>query len=204
MPLPSYIPRCDTVELIDLDNLEYMVARRPANATLRAWSKLEETERRWTMFDWGCFVLLRPNRCTRLLADFASAYLLSFEATLQILKDEKFPTGSFEIWLNSQPAYGMECRGLRTLRQLEAHIRAGAISPSRVTAYSRFAGTSSGGSAAWYWPPITQAELASLRDPKLAPQDLSDWNKLSEEILVLGLMREGVVALTKLLNSAGP
>jgi hypothetical protein len=204
MALPSHISQYDTVPLLDLDQVDYLIACRPRNASLRAWTKLEETERRWTMFDWGTFVVHDGGRCTLMMQDFASAYLLSFEATLQVLKDEKFASG-FEQWLATQAAYDLECRGLRTLRHLEAHVRAGALSAKwNAKASSRFAGPSLGGTIAWYWSEITAADLGTLKHAKLQPAELPAWNDRSAKLLVLGLMRHGLYALTSLLNSAGP
>jgi hypothetical protein len=150
-PLPGNVARYGSVDLLDLDQMPYEIARRPKGATLAAWEKLEETERRWTMFDWATFVVPDANRNTMLLKDFSTAFLLSFEATLQILLDEcSFP--DFDGWLRSQPLYDIECRGLRTLRHLEAHIRPGNLSVQRdATVYSRFAHSATGGTIPWRW-----------------------------------------------------
>jgi hypothetical protein len=203
--LPSHIPRYDSVDLLDLDQLPYEIAVRPAAATLqRAWAKLEEVERRWTMFDWATFVVPHTNRNTSLLRDFAGAYLLSFESTLQVLLIER-RFSNFDGWLQSQSAYDLACRGLRTLRHQEAHIRVGDLSLRRdASVASRFAHTTTGGTVPWRWSSLEVKDLAALDNPKITPPELPQWNQLCEDKLTLGLMRHGIQSLRTLLVAAGP
>lgn len=204
MHLPSSIPRYGSVELLDLDEVPYEIARKPANATLRAWPKAEETERRWTMFDWATWAIPEHNRNSRLLRDFASAYLMSFEATLQVLSHE-LSLKSFDDWLKQQSAYDLTCRGLRTLRHLEAHIRLGHVAVNRnMAAISRFASTSLGGQVAWTWVPIALRDLRELKYPKIEESELDQWNTLCTSTLALDLMRRGIAALAAFLTAAGP
>jgi hypothetical protein len=158
------------------------------------------------MFDWATFVIHDQNRNVSLMTDFASAYLLSFEAGLQVLKEECFSNaGAFEAWLADQPLYDLETRGLRTLRHLEAHIRPGVLSVQpAAAAASRFSGPSIGGTIAWQWEPTTPKDLASLKYPKITVDELPTWNTRSAELLVLGLMRHGLTVLNALLVAAGP
>jgi hypothetical protein len=202
--LPSNVPRYDSVDLIDLDNVEYLIVERPPGPTLRAWDKLEETERRWTMFEWATFVITQPNRCQRLIDDFAGAYLLSLEVTLQVLQDERNFTPNLDSWLKRQPAYDLTCRGLRTLRHLEAHVRAARLQSQRDSrSYSRFAGAGgSGGTTAWEWPPLTPGDLQALNSPKLSGQELPAWNSQAASLLVPGLMRHGLTQFKILLENA--
>jgi hypothetical protein len=206
MALPSRIPRYDSVELLDLDHVGYVIVRPPANATLRAWMKLQEAERRWTMFEWATYVVTQPGRCLSLINDFASAYLLSLEATLQILQDETKPKPNLEAWLTLDPAYDLICRGLRTLRHLEAHVRTVTLlSQPETVSYSRFAGGGgSGSSTAWEWPALTVADLACLKTPRVTAAELPAWNAQASSLLVPGLMRHGLAQLVILLNNAGP
>lgn len=204
MPLPSSIARYNTVELLDIDQLDYVIVRRPSNATLRAWAKAEETERRWTMFDWATWAIPERDRNIRLLRDFASAFLMSFEATLQVLKHE-CSIARLDDWLGKQAAYDLTCRGLRTLRHLEAHIRPGHVAASQnMTAISRFANTSAGGQIAWTWAGIELADLKALDYPRIEEAELAQWNAFSERHLALDLMRHGVESLVAFLSIAGP
>ena len=201
MPLPSHVARYDSVELLDIDQLPYLIAVRPANASLRAWSKLEETERRWTMFDWGTFVVTHPNRCERMFRDFGSAYLMSFEATIQVLLQERFPDERQrrEPWLRQQPAYDFLCRGLRTLRHLEAHVRSGHVIARRdARVYSRFAGASTGGTVPRHWERVDRGDFALLQTPRIDASELPQWNDLCDERPVLALMRDGLLQLHEL------
>jgi hypothetical protein len=203
MILPSNVASYGSVPLVDLDHYDFAV-RRPKHSTLRAWAKLEETDRRSIMFDWATFVIHEQNRNTTLLNDFASAFLLSFEATLQVVQDEK-RFADFEGWLKSQAAYDLRCRGLRTLRHLEAHVRAGTLSVNhQARSISRFAHSTTGGTIAWSWRALEPADLAQLRSSKLDIAELPRWNAEAADLLCLGLMRHGVGALVQLLTAAGP
>lgn len=201
-PLPSSIARYDSVDLLDLDELPYVCVRRPVDATLRAWDKAEEAERRWAMFDWATFVITSPTRNVRLMQDLSSAYLMSFEATIQILKDEGRCDGS-EDWLKAREAYNLTVRGLRCLRNLDAHIRTGRLvnRSDRQTA-SRFANVMIGGTITWQWPKITDETFASLRSPKLGSTELAAFNSVVEEQSALEVMRAALMSLHEILLAA--
>lgn len=208
MSLPSNIARYDSVEIPDFDQLEYMIAKRSVSTRLpRTWTKCEECERRETVFDWATWALARPIGRTRMMNDLGSAFLLSFEATRQVLKDEMGQVGllpqGFEKWLTLQPPYDLELRGLRTLRHLEAHVRTGELeqNPDRLVD-SRFAGPTPGGRAPWHWSPIATADLTSLRSPRLLESELQTWNRRCEALLVRGLMLHGLVGLRELIQGA--
>jgi hypothetical protein len=205
MALASHIPRYNAVELIDFDALEPEIVRRPPGARLRAWAKLEEAERRVDAFDWVTHVVREPRRLTRFIGDFVSAYLLTFEATLQIAQEQAVPE-RFQGWLDCQPDYDVLCRGLRTLRNLEAHIRAGALTAARQrSAHSRFAGgTDPAQTVAWLLPPISVADLQSLKKSgrKISESELGTWNALVESEVASELMREGVRRLLTIVSQA--
>lgn len=204
MSLPGNIPTYNSVPLIDLDTFEYLIAVRQPHWTLRAWELLRETERRWTMFDWATFVVHEPGRCHNLFRDFASAYLFSFEATLQVLKIEK-PALDLKSWLRDQPSYDVICKGLRGLRNTGAHVRQVSVTPDHQrSVISRFAHTTTGGTTAWAWPGLTAADLTALSTPHLSVADLPLWNSQSADLLTLGLMRHGVLALRSLLEVLEP
>jgi hypothetical protein len=205
MALPSNVPAYGTVDLLDLDTIEYVIVQKPVGSSLRAWAKLEEAERRWTMFEWATFVITQPSRNVRLVRDFASAYLLSLEATLQVLQDQRrFP--DLKAWLAKQQAYDLICRGLRTLRHLQAHITTVHVGarPNSLS-YSRFAGAGgAGGNAAWAWADIAAADLVLLQRPPLEETERPAWNAHSASLLIPGLMRHGLTQYKALLESAGP
>jgi len=195
------VPRFGDVDLIDIDVLDPQVIRKPKDARLRAWTKLLETERRWVMFEWLAHSVRVTNRCRLLFDDFASAYLLSFEATVQLLKSEYAPGGSFEKWLGREAAYDLTVRGLRTLRHLEAHVRPGSLNHDyqRSATSLFFGGSDAGKTVAWLFPTIEPSEFASLRDPKLAGGELDAWNSTVQEVLAAELMRRGLRRLQELL-----
>ena len=192
----------EAVHLISLDATPYVYAKRPVDATLAAWSRFEETERRWTMFEWATFAIDQPRGYSLLFHDLASAYLLSLEATLQILRTERNDP-DFDAWLRSHPTYDLGFRGLRTLRHLHAHVQEVAIDVNRRNAVvSRFAHTTTGGTLAWRWQPLSAQDLQSLDRPRITVAELDDWNRLNEELLVVGLMRSGLASLRTLMTSA--
>jgi len=199
--LPSNVPRYGGVDLIDIDVLDPLIVRRPASARLRAWAKLQETERRWIMFEWLAHSVRVSNRCRLLFDDFASAFLLSLEATLQVLKAQHTSPPPFEAWLKSQLPYDLTLRGLRTHRNLEAHVRPGVLGYDygRTTTSLFFGAADSGKTTAWLLPQISVAEFSELTNAKLGPGELSAWNQVVEEIPAAELMRRGIRGLQELL-----
>lgn len=204
--LASHVPRYGSVDLIDFDALESRLVCRPQSATSRAWATLEEAERRLDYFDWLVHVVREPARMRRFAGDLITAYLLTFEATLQIVKHESFPTTGFDRWLSQQSSYDIVCRGLRTLRNLEAHIRsAGATHSSQLQEYSRFAGGIDGGcTVPWLLPPISPSEYGELLPAgrKLLASELAQWNQEAEQRSAAHLMRHGVERLIELVIAA--
>ena len=203
MSLPGSVATYDSVPLIDLDECGYLVAVRQPHWKLRAWSALEETERRWTLFDWATFVVHQPRRCENLFRDLASAFLFSFESTLQVLKRERRSCDT--RWLESQSPYDVVCKGLRGLRNTGAHVRQVPVAANNRRAIaSRFAHSTTGGTTAWAWPEITPSDLVAVDTPHLTVSDLPAWNAESDELLALGVMRHGVIALRDILSAAEP
>jgi hypothetical protein len=207
MGLPSNVPRYDSVDLVDLDHLEYLIVHRPKTSPLRAWGKLQETERRWAMFDWATHVIREPNRCVMLINDFATAFLLSFEATLQVLKAEAKLPQPFEAWLRTLPDNDLVCRGLRTLRHLEAHVRTGTLAVSRVAiGSSRFAsGGGPGSTIPWLFPEMTASDISvALQTPRITLAELPAWNTIATQTPAVQVMRQGLTSLTKIVVAADP
>ena len=156
------------------------------------------------MFEWATFSLDQARGHTLLFHDLASAYLLSLEATLQLLRHQR-KFGDFESWLRTHAEYDLALRGLRTLRHLDAHVQKVAIDVDRHgSAVSRFAHSTTGGTLAWRWDAISEADLASLDRPRITASELADWNRLSDELLVIGLMRSGLRSLRALLADGEP
>lgn len=192
------------MDLPEFDQLELHHSNPPEGAILLAWAKLRATERGLLAFDWLVHVVRKPGHCTSLIDYLASAFLLSFEATLQVLKEEReqsFPNG-FDAWLASQQQYTFLCRGLRTLRHLEAHVRPGQLATHHGrTAHSRFAsGTDPGNTVAWQLPPISELEFQRLKHPKLRIQELPRWNALVADSFAADMMREGLTSLASLVG----
>lgn len=58
------------------------------------------------MFDWATFMIHERGSNEALFRDLASAYLLSFEATLQVAREEG-GIADCEVWLRKRPAYDL-------------------------------------------------------------------------------------------------
>jgi hypothetical protein len=167
--------------LPDFSNFTYQIAVQPANNRLRAWGKLQECERRLEMYKW-VEKLNNPSRAQHriLLNDMVSAFLLSFEATVQFTKDQwkpspsKTPFTSFKRWLEGQSDYDIAVRGIRTLRHFEAHKE---LKPptSMIVAVI---GSEPEVTRKWQLPELQQTELRKLDSPQLEQSHLADWNKL--------------------------
>ena len=206
--LPGNLDVYGSVPILNFDSWKPVLAPTPPNAKLQAWEALRETERRWVHFDWATYVLSPPHANNTLFADLAAAYLFSFEATLQRLASERKIVG-VRKWISAHTANDVISRGLRTLRHTRAHhLQPAAIGIQRpASAESQFAGIDRGGGLAWRWTDLAASDLAgfSAANPSpLAVGDLPEFNRLSEELLVLGLMRHGVGALGNILEQEGP
>jgi hypothetical protein len=195
------------VQLIDFDALPPTHAIAPSPTRLpRTWSKCAETERRLDFIDWLLHVVREPARLKGLRNDAVSGFLLTFESTFQILGHETSPVGGLDGWLGSKSVYDVLCRGLRTLRNLEAHIHSGALAaPSPHTAYSRFAGGTDGGNiVAWRLPelPLNTWQMLQGRGRKIAQAELSQWNALVDRTPAATLLRDSLVQLTAVVRAA--
>jgi hypothetical protein len=169
--LPKFFP--------DLENFTYRIAISPANTKILAWGKLRECERRLAIYRWAA-ELNNPRTPQHrvLLNDAVSAFLLTYEATVQFLKNQFGVTPNapdFDQWLLSQPEYDITVRGIRTLRHFEAHVeskpqpRTVRISLS-VGASERLDGVD------WKLPKLQSSDIAKLRNSPLKPQHLPDWH----------------------------
>lgn len=201
MQLPSHVPRYDEVPLPMFDELERRFILPDASRRLGAWAKAGEVERRVDHFEWLIHVARREAGVRTFVLDLATAYLQSLEGALQVLQAERFPTG-FEAWLRTLAANDLVLRGLRTMRHLEAHIRAGTLTQRQVGGHSRFTGGEGGANIGWRWAPVSITEFRSLRRPRIAEAELPAWNERLEEDLVMDLMRLGVLRLRTIFEEA--
>ena len=205
LALPSNVAHFQGLtDIPDFDLLEPRFVFPPSKPRLRAWKRLQEVERRIDHFEWLLHIARKPYPLPRTVGDFATSYLLSFESCVQLLKKEFM--GGFDQWLATQTSYDLVCRGIQTLRNLEAHIRVGGLSNAYFEhGNSRFAaGGDSGQTVAWHFSPISGEEYEELlpRGRKLLASELPDWNQLTEAHLVEELMRRGVTSLANIVKQA--
>ena len=206
MGLPSNVARYDSVDLPEFDQLELYHSLKPAGARGTAWGKLRATEHGLLAFDWVVHAVRKPGHCVTLINYLAGAFLLSFEATLQILYYEHKPhlPNGLDAWLASRKEYSLLVRGLRTLRHLDAHVRSSQLTADYArAAHSRFAsGVDPGSTVAWQLPPISTTELSQLARPKLAASELPAWDAMVGASFAADLMRQGLVNLSKIVEAS--
>lgn len=198
--------------LPDFENLPYEIAIEPSDSQVSAWSKLRECERRLKMYKW---VEKHNDPSTPqhrvLLDDSLSAYLLTFEATLQFLKNQferKYKSSStkFSQWLDKQKQqYDVTVQGLRTLRHFEAHVE---IIRKPREIILNITNSISGGTSAtessciWRLTQLNQADLEKLLSSPLKCTSLKDWNALVTSTDVASILTDGLWRLRKILESA--
>jgi hypothetical protein len=194
----------EAVAFPDLEGFRYQIARRPATAVLRAWSKLEETERRLAVFRWVVQVT-DPNQPQHhtLLDDCESAFLMAFEATLGFVEDQFKAEGVrpvFGDWLKAHQVGRPEdqlLRGIRTLRHLEAHVRA-ELPHSLVVVVAERPRVK----RQWQLPPLSEKHLSMLRSPRLDVSDLEAWNDSVRRHSAEELMARGLSELNMIVRDA--
>ena len=203
MMLPSNIPIYSYAPIVDFDDLEPILVHPPRGG-LRGWAKLQELERRLDFFDWALFVVREPNRLTRFLNDCTSAFIMTFEAAIQLLKHESGSRPRFDTWFGAHTSGNYIIRGLRTHRHLEAHIRASGISPNpSKEAHSRFAGgIDAGDTTSWHFAPISLADFRQLQRPYLDETELPLWASLVTDLSAKAVMFEGLRGLVELYKEA--
>ena len=196
--------------LPDFQTFSYTVAIEPVGSHIDAWVKLREAERRFTMYKWMQQYNDPANPQHRvLLNDSVNAFLLTFEATIQFLKDQFKRTATsqqFDAWLAQQSQNDVHVKGLRTLRHFEAHVEA---KPIPRTVHLHINASLGGGKSGteitgctWQLPKLTPAELGKLRNSPLSVADLSDWNTLVANFDAKAIFSEGLYRLKSVLETA--
>lgn len=188
----------DAIRLPGFDLAPYLIAVKPEGARLRGWKKLEETERRLMMLRWVIAVTdnSQPQHHT-LIDDCETAFLLAFEATLQLLKQELVDTGrpGFEAMVRSVLSGKGDAdiifRGIRTLRNLEAHVEA-ELTTAKI--YLNLTGESQHRvTRQWQFRPLTAAILKSLHTKHITdPGELDRWNVIVQATSVDEVMETGL------------
>jgi hypothetical protein len=196
------------IEPPDLENFAYKIAVAPSASRVCAWGKLRECERRIELVKWA-ESLNDPRLAERrvFLYDSVSGFLLTFEATIQILKNQwdMSVKGDFFDWLKSLSEYDLHMRGLRTLRHFEAHVESRPVT-SLVSLHfkSGFGVRKSPPNVTRMWTlkPLQKSDLDKLRNSPLPEAELSDWNSLVSRVDVRGVFVHGLGQLKKILENA--
>jgi len=194
----------------DFASFDYRLAVAQAEKEPIGWSKLKECERRLALYSW----VESRNDASKaqhrvFLDDCLSALLLSYEATLQHVKEafgNSLAQRDFRSWLLSRPEYDTLVKGLRTLRNIEAHVRCVPIQSSIVAVLG--GSLPNGRSAAevsrtWRLPTLAQADLGALRSQPLSSRDLQKWNALVGSKSAQQILTEGLLQLCALVVAAG-
>ena len=193
----------------DFSSMTYQYSQAPPNSTIPAWEKIKECERRWVFFTWA-ESLNNPRKAQHriVLDDALAAFLLSYEATLQYVKDAFLHAQNapaFDQWVAGQQANDILVKGLRTLRLLEAHIIDVPIQSlvKLKIGESLPDGTSeTHAERIWRLPTLNLPDLANLRSSKLTADDLQDWNNLVEQVSAADLLETSLARLNSILSSA--
>lgn len=193
----------------DLDNFEYEITIFPSTTNVIAWKKLQECERRLAVYKWAeGRIDARTGRNRVFLNDAVSAFLLTFEATLQTLKDQFNKMNiklQFEEWIKTIRENDLLVRGLRTLRHLEAHIEP--KPPPRnidiVIGDSMYDGSSeSSMSCEWRLPRLNADDLNKLKRPRIELSEIDDWNTIVSRNDVPALFIRSLNNLKTIVNEA--
>lgn len=166
-----------------------------------ALDKLRECERRLVYFKWVESKNEPGQPKHRIILDDAlSAFLLSYEATLQYIKykfNQNRIDPNFDNWIKNQPENDILLKGLRTLRHLEAHVEH-KPTPSlvKVKVGSGFV------ERIWRLPLLTKEDIEKLKYPKINSAECEDWKSLVNSNSVDDLLEKSLHNLKKILLSA--
>lgn len=189
-------------DLPNFANYKYQIAIRPDRSRVKTWDKLQECERRLEMYKWVESQTDPASAQHRiLLSDSVSSFLLTFEATLQFIKDQYFSNSSeLGNWLVNQPEYDASFRGLRTLRHFEAHVEIKPTESSIVAVVGANDGSTI--TRTWKLPQLQQSELEKLNNSPLKQNHLNDWNTLVMESDIERVFTDNLLKLKKIVDAA--
>lgn len=184
--------------LPDFRSFKYAIAVAPSPSKLDdVWAKFQEAERRLATYR---FVKAHTDPGTAdyriLLDDAVSAFLLTFEATIQFLREQlrqSKPTLKFAAWFAAQSGGDICVDGVRALRHFHAHIEP---RPTARTVNITF-GARNGQitSCIWKLPEFTSGQLCKLHQPPALPySSLPAWNSMvtsvdAEEVFEKALLK---------------
>ncbi len=194
----------------DFENYPYSAAIGSVGSQLDAWGKLREAERRMAFYEWieGQNDPENPHHRV-LIRDSVSAFLLTFEATIQFLKtqfEKKFGKDTFDDWFKQQSQYDVYIKGLRTLRHFEAHITSGPIS-KRTHLHIESGGKEkqiSRNGHTWHFLPLSDSDVEkSVRKRPLSSRDdRRQWNIYVQIYEIKAVFSEGLHRLKDILEIA--
>jgi len=202
---PGNIPLIQGAALIDFNDYDLEIVRVPATTHLGVWRNLEDLERRLALYRWALHIIRERGRSVWLMEDIARGFLYGFEATIQTLGDQIFGSdrssgAKINNKLLKSPHYGLDTRGVRSLRHLEAHISLRANPDRLLTSeyggddYSGFAsGSDSGRTVSWHFTPLSEDRRKLVKG--LSSQDLANWNARIRTTPAREVMRNALLEL---------
>lgn len=185
-----------------LDSFEHPLSNVPEDATLRAWPKLQETERRLAVAVWAMWRTEPESGEHRVLAeDLVGAFFYSFEAAVQVLKEEmEARRVRFEPWISAHPNNTVSLRGIRTIRMLAVHVED--IRSQSGLSVSVVAGRGGTITRNWHLPPLTPEARRTLRSPKLSEDELDAWKELRADRSAGSVMEQALKDLRQIVFDA--
>ena len=190
--------------LPDFENFVYSSNLSDQGKYHLAYVKFRETERRLAMVKFAFDQNGESNPRFRVfLNDAVSAFLLTFEATIQFIQQGW--GDNYFIWLGNQSEYDTYVRGLRTLRHFEAHVEPRQI-PRQVNLHisSTLGGSSvkSEPTSTWKLSTLTEADLKKLKTKPLPLERLEEWNLFVNSYDALTIFQVGTFRLLNLIQNA--
>ncbi len=199
---------CDISDL-DFSSFSYLIARTPTSPKLRAWSKLRECERRLVFYRWVKGLKDVKTRYRTLHDDAVSTFLLSFEVTLQFMKDQfqrEASVPDFDSWVKALAEHDLIVRGVRTLRLLEAHVMekpTGTVVPVQIAEDLPSGRSETSVGPPWYTLSVLQkADLDLLDSPRLKESELPLWNAHVGATEIDAVFDDALHQLKKILDQA--
>lgn len=187
-----------------LDVFEHPLSNVPEGATLRAWTKLQETERRLAVAVWAMWRTEPESGEHRVLAeDLVGAFFYSFEAVVQVLKEEiEALRGQewFRQWIAAHPNSTVTLRGIRTIRTFAVHVDD--IRSDSGVSISVVAGRGGTITRGWRLPWLTPEALRDLKSPKLTEDELDAWKELRANWPAAYLMEQALKDLRQIISDA--